>query len=45
MRGVTISRREVSLAEWSEHLAEQLARFAEKNSAARDAILRLLGAG
>ncbi len=45
VRGVTISRREVSLAEWSEHLAEQLARFAEKNSAARDAILRLLGAG
>ncbi|MHB1614380.1 MAG: hypothetical protein ACYCXA_14640 [Actinomycetes bacterium] len=40
--GVVISRREVGLAEWTQALAEQLARLAAESSAAREALRRLL---
>jgi hypothetical protein len=43
VRGVTISSREVSLAEWSKQLAEALAERARDSAAARDALAGLLG--
>jgi hypothetical protein len=44
VRGVVISRREVDLASWSRVLAEDLTRRAEQDSAAREALQRMLGA-
>ena len=43
VRGVTISSREVELAEWSRLLAESLADRARESSSARDALAALLG--
>lgn len=43
VRGVAISRREVTLEEWARLLAEHLAGLAERSAAARDALGRLLG--
>jgi len=45
VRGVAISRKEVSLEEWAQLLAEHLSSFAAQNAAAREALSRLLGAG
>lgn len=45
VRGVAISRRQVSLEEWTQLLAEQLTAFAERSTATREALERLLGAG
>ena len=45
VRGVTISRREVTVAEWSQALAAALARFAAEHAETRAALGRLLGAG
>jgi hypothetical protein len=43
VRGVTISSREVELAEWSRLLAESLADRARESASARDALAALLG--
>ena len=43
VRGVTISRREVPVAEWVQQLAIYLAALASENADARDALGRLLG--
>jgi len=43
VRGVVISRREIGVDEWLTALAEDLMRLAARNSAARDALTRLLG--
>jgi len=43
VRGVTISRREVPVAEWVQQLAVYLAALASENAEARDALGRLLG--
>ena len=44
VRGVAISNREVTLAEWTQGFAEALSRFAQENADARQALGRLLGA-
>lgn len=44
VRGVAISRKEVTLEEWTRLLAEHLAGLAERSAAARAALARLLGA-
>ena len=44
VRGVAISRTEVTLEEWTRLLAEHLAALAERSAAARAALARLLGA-
>jgi hypothetical protein len=44
VRGVTISRREVSVGEWTVRLAQLLSQLARENAATRDALARLLGA-
>jgi len=43
VRGVTISRREVSFNDWSRRLAELLEQLAVENAATRAALARLLG--
>ena len=43
VRGVAISSKEVRLDEWTQLFAEQLARLAAENTAARAAIARMLG--
>lgn len=43
VRGVTISRRQVALAEWTELFARELTRFAAEHAAARQAMARFLG--
>lgn len=43
VRGVTISRREVSVADWSLRLAELLEQAARESAATREALARLLG--
>lgn len=45
VRGVAISRKELSLDAWSDALARALARFAEESEGARKALERLLGIG
>jgi hypothetical protein len=45
VRGVAISRKEVSLEEWTRQFAEHLERFAAENASARAALGRLLGTG
>jgi hypothetical protein len=44
VRGVTISRQEVPVAQWTELLAQHLHAQAQQNAAARAALGRLLGA-
>jgi hypothetical protein len=44
VRDVVISRRTVSLAEWSDELAAGLALLAQDSAQAREAVARLLGA-
>ena len=44
VRGVAISHKEVTLDEWSGAFAKALAKFAEANQRAREALQRLLGA-
>ena len=43
VRGVTISRREVSIADWARQLAAYLARAAAESANARQALGKLLG--
>ncbi len=43
VRGVTISRRDVTLSEWSLRLAELLEKVASESAATRQALARLLG--
>ncbi|HUY30046.1 MAG TPA: hypothetical protein VMV02_03530 [Acidimicrobiales bacterium] len=43
VRGVTISRREVTITEWSLRLAQLLEQVARDSAATRDALERLLG--
>jgi len=43
VRGVTISRRDVTIAEWSLRLAQLLEQVAQDSAATRDALARLLG--
>lgn len=43
VRGVVISRKEVTLDEWTTRFAELLAQLAQQNAATRDALARLLG--
>ncbi len=43
VRGVVISRREVSIGEWVYTLAQLLNELAAQNSAARQSLSRLLG--
>ncbi len=45
VRGVVISRREISVAEWAQLLASYLATLALENAEARAALGRLLGEG
>jgi hypothetical protein len=44
VRGVTISSKEISVAEWTEQLATHLTSLAAENAQAREALGRLLGA-
>jgi hypothetical protein len=43
VRGVVISRQEISVAEWTQQLAQYLAQLAAENADARVALSRLLG--
>lgn len=43
VRGVVISRRDISVAEWSQLLAEELAERARESATARSALAQLLG--
>jgi hypothetical protein len=43
VRGVVISRQEVSVAEWTQLLAQHLAKLASESANARDALAKLLG--
>jgi len=43
VRGVVISRQEISVAEWTQLLAEHLAKLAAKSAEARSALAKLLG--
>jgi hypothetical protein len=43
VRGVTISRRDVTVAEWSHRLAELLEAVANESASTREALARLLG--
>ncbi len=45
VRGVAISRRELTLEAWSAALAHALSHFAAESEAARQALERMLGAG
>lgn len=43
VRGVVISRQEISVAEWTQLLAQHLAKLAAESANARDALAKLLG--
>jgi hypothetical protein len=45
VRGVVISRQEISVAAWTQQLAEHLARLATQSADARTALAKLLGEG
>jgi hypothetical protein len=44
VRGVTISRKQVALGEWTKSFAAELSRYAAEHAAARQAMARFLGA-
>jgi len=43
VRGVVISRKEVTVGEWTVRFAQLLQQLAKENAATRDALARLLG--
>lgn len=43
VRGVVISRQEITVADWTRQLAEALSRLASESASARDALARLIG--
>jgi hypothetical protein len=43
VRGVVISRQEITVAEWTQLLAQHLAKLATQSADARDALGKLLG--
>lgn len=45
VRGVVISRQEISVGEWTHQLAQHLAQTAAQNAEARAALAKLLGEG
>jgi hypothetical protein len=45
VRGVVISRQEISVAEWTQLLAQHLAKLATESADARSALSKLLGEG
>ncbi|MGO9581358.1 MAG: hypothetical protein ACLP36_00975 [Acidimicrobiales bacterium] len=45
VRGVVISRQEISVAEWTQLLAQHLAKLAAESADARSALSKLLGEG
>jgi hypothetical protein len=45
VRGVVISRAEISIAEWTQLLAQHLAKLAAESADARNALAKLLGEG
>ncbi|MGA3215288.1 MAG: hypothetical protein ABSD97_06315 [Acidimicrobiales bacterium] len=45
VRGVVISRQEISIAEWTQLLAQHLAKLAAESADARSALAKLLGEG
>ena len=45
VRGVVISRQEISVAEWTRQLAEYLAELAQQSAESRAALAKLLGGG
>ncbi len=45
VRGVVISRQEISVAEWTRQLAQHLAKLAAESADARAALAKLLGEG
>jgi len=45
VRGVVISRQEVSVGEWTRLLAQHLTKVATENAEARAALAKLLGEG
>jgi hypothetical protein len=45
VRGVVISRQEISVAEWTQQLAQHLAKLAAQSADARTALAKLLGEG
>ncbi len=45
VRGVVISRQEISVAEWTQLLAQHLAKLASESADARTALAKLLGEG
>ncbi len=45
VRGVVISRQEISVAAWTQQLAEHLAKLATQSADARTALAKLLGEG
>jgi hypothetical protein len=45
VRGVVISRQEISVAEWTQLLAQHIAKLAAESADARNALAKLLGEG